>query len=96
MLVILTPVEQLEKGVDETNLEHGKNLRRSQVNPTPELTIPDVYFKSSASDLYNNNRNYDSKSATRFALALCFEDEFGNPIGFRLLLVDCIAFQHGF
>ena len=67
------------------------------------LTIPNVYFKSSANDLDNNNRNYESESSAKIDLTLCSEDEFGKPICFRLLLLvallssmdsDLEAFSH--
>jgi hypothetical protein len=67
------------------------------------LTIP-MSISSRLQVIWNNNnRNYESESATRFALALCSEDEFGKPICFRLLLTvallssmdsDLEAFSH--
>ena len=73
------------------------------MNLTPDAYNTQVYFKSSANDLCNNNRNYESESFTRFALDPCSEDEFGKPICFRLLLAvallssmdsDLEAFSH--
>ncbi len=55
------------------------------MNLTPDAYNTQVYFKSSANDLCNNNRNYESISAARINQALCIEDGF-QCICFRLLL----------
>ena len=48
---ILTPAEDINKGVDETNRETGMNLRKSWDNPTLSAYNTQFYFKSSAKDL---------------------------------------------
>ena len=48
---ILTPAEDTNKGVDETNRETGMNLRKSWDNPTLSAYNTQFYFKSSAKDL---------------------------------------------
>ena len=79
------------------------NLSRSQVNPTPEAYNTCYYFKSSASDLCNNNRNYDSNFRTSILLDQFFEDEFGKAYLFSFIIVialhssmdsDLEAFSH--
>ena len=51
----------------------------------PMLTIPTSISSRLQVIWNNNNRNYESESATNFDLVLCSEDEFGKPICFRLL-----------
>ena len=49
---IKTPAEDINKGVDETNHETRMNLRKSWNNSTLSAYNTQLYFKSSAKDLY--------------------------------------------